>query len=257
MVSATKPAYRIDPALPAGEAAPADSVARRDSAELLRRVTAGLAHNVNNALAGVIGYLELALREADAGSTLHARLTEGLHCALRAAERVRRMVAFARRPEANHASAVCLRRVADEAACRAATEHPELAILVHSTEPSCAVRANESLLLLVLEQLLSNAVEAMPGGGTLVLSAWDEGSRRCLSVTDSGDGVSAEARRHLFEPYFTTKSFGHLGLGLALCRDMVEAQGGALHVSSAEGSGTTVTLSFPPPPTVPPDAFTI
>jgi signal transduction histidine kinase len=244
MVSATKPAYRIDPPPPAGGAA--DAAARRDSAELLRRVTAGLAHSVNNALVGVIGYLEMALREAEPGSPLHARLTEGLHCALRAAERVRRMVAFARRPEAGYSAAVCLRRVADEAACRAATEHPDLAVLVHSTEPSCAVRANEPLLHLVLEQLVSNAVEAMPNGGTLILCAWDEGSRRCLSVTDSGEGLGAEARRHLFEPYFTTKSFGHLGLGLSLCRDVVEAQGGALHVTSAEGRGTTVTLSFPP-----------
>ena len=50
---------------------------------------------------------------------------------------------------------------------------------------------------------------------------------------------------------------GSPGLGLALCRDVIEAQGGALHVTSAEGHGTTVTLSFPPPAAVPPDGFTI
>jgi signal transduction histidine kinase len=88
--------------------------------------------------------------------------------------------------------------------------------------------------------------EAMPGGGTLILRAWDEGPRRCLSVSDTGPGLGAEVRRNLFEPFFTTKSFGHLGLGLALCRDVLEAQGGALHVTSPEGQRTTVTLSFPP-----------
>ena len=88
--------------------------------------------------------------------------------------------------------------------------------------------------------------------GTLTLRAWDEGPRRCLSVADSGYGLSAEVRRHLFEPFFTTKSFGHLGLGLALCRDVIATQGGALHVTSAERQGTTVTLSSPPPADLPP-----
>src|SRR5439155_5405025 len=90
--------YRVDPVL-------ADTGA--DDEALLRRVAAKLAHNVNNALAGVISYLELALREAEPGTTLHRRLTEGLQCAWRAAERVRRMVAFARRPEVRVHSAVC------------------------------------------------------------------------------------------------------------------------------------------------------
>jgi signal transduction histidine kinase len=155
------------------------------------------------------------------------------------------MVAFARRPEVHVHSAVCLRRAAEEAAGRAA-DRPGVAVTLRGSESPCQVRGNEPLLHLVLEQLVSNAAEAMPDGGTLGLRAWDEGHRRCLSVTDSGHGLSSEVRRHLFEPFFTTKSFGHLGLGLALCRDVIEAQGGALHVTSAEGHGTTVTLSFPP-----------
>jgi signal transduction histidine kinase len=177
---------------------------------------------------------------------LAARLTEGLRCAFRAAERVRRMVAFSRRPEASHATEVCLRGAAERAAGRAAAT-PGLSVVLHGPELACPVRANEALLHLVLEQIISNAVEAMPGGGTLTLRAWDDGPRRCLSVGDTGHGLSAEVRRRLFEPFFTTKSFGHLGLGLALCRDVIEARGGALHVTGAEGHGTTVTLSFPPP----------
>ncbi len=220
--------------------------ADRDAAELQRRLTAALAHNVNNALAAVIAYLELALGETEANSLLHARLAEGLRCALGAAERVRRRVAFARRPEASHAAAVSLREAAEQAARRAGAEGPDLQIVLHVTGSPCTVRINEPLLHLVLEQVVSNAAEAMPGGGTLTLRAWDEGHRCCLSVGDTGHGLGAEVRRRLFEPFFTTKSFGHLGLGLSLCRDVIEARGGALHVTSTGGQGTTVTLSFPP-----------
>jgi signal transduction histidine kinase len=230
---------------------PAD--AGPDDEALLRRVAANLAHNVNNALAGVISYLELASRAAEPDTTVHRRLTQGLQCAWRAAESVRRMVAFARRPEVRVQSAVCLGRAAEQTARRAA-DRPGLAVTLQGGDSPCRVRANEPLLHLVLEQLVSNAAEAMSDGGTLRLRAWDEGPRRCLSVSDSGPGLSSEVRRHLFEPFFTTKSFGHLGLGLALCRDLIEAQGGALHVTSAEGHGTTVTLSFPPPDDLPGEA---
>src|SRR5262245_54097221 len=84
--------YRVDPA-------PAQQGADCGADALLRRVTANLAHNVNNALAGVISYLELGLREAGPGTEGQRHLAEALRCAWRAAERVRRMVAFARRPE--------------------------------------------------------------------------------------------------------------------------------------------------------------
>jgi signal transduction histidine kinase len=233
------PIYCVDP-----EPGPGDT--GHDSATLLRRVAANLAHSVNNALAGVISHLELALREAEPGTAVHCRLTEGLRCAWRAADRVRCVAAFARLPQANLQSMACLSRVAEEAARRAA-DRPRVMVLLPGAGSPCPVRASEPLLKLVLEQLVSNAIEAMPDGGALVLRAWDERNRRCLSVTDSGHGLSSEVRRHLFEPFFTTKSFGHLGIGLTLCRDVIEAQGGAIHLASTEGLGTTVTLSFPPP----------
>jgi signal transduction histidine kinase len=247
MAPITTVSYRVDPQPALAEATAVAATGGRASGELLRRLTAALAHNVNNALAGVVGYLELALRSAEPGSPVHAHLTHGLRCALQGAERVRRMVAFAHRPEAALPAMVCLKGAADRAVSRAAVDRPGLGVLLATPAASCPVRANEPLLELVLEQLISNAAEAMPEGGTLTLRAWDEGHRRCLSVGDSGPGLSSEVRRHLFEPYFTTKSFGHLGLGLALCRDVIEAQGGALHITSVEGYGTTVTLSFPPP----------
>src|SRR5690242_13961144 len=112
--------YRVDPVSGVGFAGP-------DEDTLPRRLAACLAHNVNNSLAGVISYLELALREADQAGAVRQRLREAMHCAYRAAERVRRTVAFARRPEVHVQSAVCLRRAAEQAA-RAAAEWPGVAV---------------------------------------------------------------------------------------------------------------------------------
>ncbi len=106
-------------------------------------------------------------------------------------------------------------------------------------------QGNVALLENTLHHLLTNAVEAMPAGGVLTLHVHDEGDLCCLSVRDTGPGVAPEVIAHLFEPFVTTKASGHLGLGLALCRDMVQVQRGRLQVASLAGQGATVTLSFP------------
>ncbi len=211
------------------------------------RLAACLAHNVNNAMMGVIGHLELALRDAPAGTALRERIEDGVRCALLLAQRVRRLVAFAADPaSAGTTALVSLSRAAAGAAERVSAARAGVGVRVDASGGDCAVRVNPALLDVALEQVVCNALEAMPAGGTLSLRVWDDGHRRCFGVSDSGPGLTPEVRRRLFEPFFTTKSFGHLGLGLALCRDVVEAQGGAIHVTTAEGQGTTVTLSFPP-----------
>ncbi len=79
----------------------------------------------------------------------------------------------------------------------------------------------------------------------MTLRTWQHGETCCISVADTGEGMSPDAQAHLFEPFFTTKYSGHLGLGLAICRGLVEAHGGSVRVESVPGSGTVVTLAFP------------
>jgi signal transduction histidine kinase len=212
----------------------------------LRRLAASLAHNLNNTLTGVIGYLELALREAPSAGPLHEHLQRSLSCSHRIAEMVRRVVAFAFQPAGQgRLEPVSLRRTGEQLA-RSLREpaSPGLSVAFEA-ETDGLVRSNRPLLALVLDQLVSNALEAMPQGGSLTLRVWEDGPRRCLSLTDTGPGMSAEVQARLFEPFFTTKFSGHLGLGLALSRDVVQALGGAIQVVSVEGRGTTVTLAFP------------
>jgi CheY-like chemotaxis protein len=110
-----------------------------------------------------------------------------------------------------------------------------------------------------LTNLILNAVDAMPGGGTLALTghldpappAPTEPGGVCLTVTDSGTGMSEEVRRHIFDPFYTTKGIRGTGLGLAVVYGILERHGGHIDVASEPGRGTTFTLRFQAAPAAP------
>jgi signal transduction histidine kinase len=213
----------------------------------MRRLAASLAHNVNNALTGVIGHLELALAEASSDSTLERHLDGSLRAACQIADIVRRIVNYAFRPVTPPLrELLSLWWVTSVAVGRMDPEAKRLGIsLSLEGQSSGWIRGNARLLQAALDHLLANALEAMPHGGRLTLRLWEEAGQIGLSLSDTGPGLPEEARERLFEPFFTTKSCGHLGLGLVLCREMVEALDGSIQVASANGQGTTLTLRFP------------
>jgi signal transduction histidine kinase len=100
----------------------------------------------------------------------------------------------------------------------------------------------------VLTNFISNAVDAMPTGGTLTLRAERHGAQLALAVVDTGGGIGAEERRHIFEPFYSTKPPGRgTGLGLAICREIAGALKGRIEVESDPGRGTTFTFVVPAP----------
>ena len=92
--------------------------------------------------------------------------------------------------------------------------------------------------------LLKNAIQAMPDGGTISLLLHRSSKALALTVRDSGCGIPPEHLDRIFEPFWTSKARG-TGLGLALCRRIAEEHGGSLTVSSSVGSGTEFTLLLP------------
>jgi signal transduction histidine kinase len=214
--------------------------------DTLRRLGGSLAHHVNNALTGVVGYLELALRAAPPSGPVSDHLLTALRCAHQAADTVKRIVSFAcHAPAAERLAPVSLRELAEQATERLRQQAPPgVGVEVRANGPGW-VTASAHLLRTALEQLGRNALEAMPHGGRLTLRVEEKVGRAALSVTDTGAGLSAEARKHLFEPFWTNKPTGHLGVGLVLCREVVEAQGGTLQLTGGEGQGTTATLALP------------
>ncbi len=212
---------------------------------LLRCLTGSLAHTLNNRLTGVIGSLDLALQETE-NPSLSAHLHRGLACALQAAELVRRMVAFAFRPSAPaNVTVLALGHIAENTARRVREQQlPGLSVALVSTAGGL-VHGNAVLMQTALDQLVDNALEAMPEGGTLTLRVEDDGTVVRLSVTDTGGGLPDVTAARLFEPFVTTKCAGHLGLGLVLCHDLVQAQGGTLQLDWETGKGTTGVMAFP------------
>lgn len=117
--------------------------------------------------------------------------------------------------------------------------------IVEDLLPVPPVIGSASELREVFTNLILNAVDAMPGGGGLVLSCRPLGARILVEVADGGVGMDSETQRQLFDPFFTTKGPRGMGLGMSVVYGIVTRHGGKIEVASAPGHGTVVRLDFP------------
>jgi len=122
--------------------------------------------------------------------------------------------------------------------------------IAREVEPAAErVRTDPDLVRHLLSNLIANAADAMPQGGTLAVRARRTGANLVLEVADSGSGMPAEVKRHIFEPFFTTKPTGKgTGLGLSICKEIARAFKGRLEVESEPGKGSAFTATFPAEP---------
>ena len=111
------------------------------------------------------------------------------------------------------------------------------------TEPS-QLMLDPTLIRRVLTNLILNAIQAMPNGGKLTIKGAKEGNSIAFAVRDTGVGIAPETIGKIFDPFFTTKAQGQ-GLGLPVCKRLVEAHGGTIDVMSRIGEGSTFTFRIP------------
>ncbi len=231
--------------------------------EAIGQLTGGIAHDFNNMLAAIIGSLEAMKRRIDAGryDDVQRFMDGAIVSANRAAALTHRLLAFARRqpldPKAIDVNQLI--RGMDELLRRSSGENIHLAIdLAPMLWPALtdAHQLENAILNLVI-----NARDAMPNGGTLTIATTNEtfegkkrfgqeeieaGNYTVVSVADTGLGMSAETLAKVFEPFFTTKPIGQgTGLGLSMIYGFAKQTRGHVTVESALGAGTTFKLYLP------------
>jgi signal transduction histidine kinase len=108
----------------------------------------------------------------------------------------------------------------------------------------CSLAGDPEKLKQVVLNLVMNALESMPGGGTLRVRVACEDGQVLLSVADTGTGIDADALSHVFDPFFTTKEAG-TGLGLSIVRKIVDQHTGEVRIDTERGVGTRVTVVLP------------
>lgn len=122
---------------------------------------------------------------------------------------------------------------------------PNISVQINNHNIVPTINADPQLIKRVLINLVTNAVQAMPKGGTLTLTAKINSARHVsISVEDTGVGIGEKIKGQIFTPLFTTKPRGQ-GFGLAVCKRVIEAHGGTISFESQEGKGTTFTVKFP------------
>ena len=233
-----------------------ERTAQAEKLRALGQLASGVAHDVNNLLAAVLGRSELARLEVERGQIDPGRLLEALSQIEQAAEdgarTVRRIQEFARVRTDAEVAVVDLAKLARDTieltrpGWRDTAQVGGRPITVeHDLEANLLVAAEPLELREVLTNLILNAVDAMPHGGRLRIAGRRAGEMVQVEVSDTGIGMSRAVSRRVFEPFFTTKAEGGTGLGLAVCYGIVRRRGGQLTVASIPAGGTTFTIELP------------
>jgi len=231
-----------------------EELLRVQKLESLGVLAGGIAHDFNNLLTAVLGNVGLAKMYASAESKVYERLTEAEKAIQRVRDLTQQLLTFSKGGAPVKQTASIAGLIADSAqfALRGSNVRCEFAI----AENLWPVEVDEGQISQVINNLVLNAVQAMPEGGTIRLSARNvtremkrpavlkEGEYVAISVEDQGPGIAKEHLAKIFDPYFTTKPTGS-GLGLAISYSIVKNHGGVLTVESEEGVGTTFCVYLP------------
>lgn len=232
-----------------------EQLARSQWLASLGEIAAGVAHDLNNALNPIVAFAELIKEHGDQPEKVRTYADRILMAAQAGAETVRRIQRFTRR----RLGAMPFQPIAVAALVRDAVEliRPTLAErrhpieVVESVEPRLLVHGNPGELRQALLNLITNAIDAMPGGGVLRFVARAEGDRVVIAVQDTGTGMAPEIQERAVEPFFTTKGARGTGLGLAEVFGIARRHGGSLELESWPDVGTTVLMRLPPASTPP------
>ncbi|HET7904799.1 MAG TPA: ATP-binding protein [Candidatus Eisenbacteria bacterium] len=228
-----------------------ERLVRGEKLRALGELAAGVAHDFNNILGIIIGRTQLLLMK-----TQDPEVVSGLNVVRQAAadggEAVRRIQQFSRVREDREHEALDLPGIAEEVVeitrgkwkNEAQRRGVKVDVRIETASP-LPILGSRAEIREALTNLIFNALDAMPRGGTIAIRCRAEGAESILEVADDGTGMSEEVRSRMFEPFYTTKGLGGTGLGLSMVYGIVSRHRGAVEVDTEPGRGTTIRMRFP------------
>jgi hypothetical protein len=212
----------------------------------LGQMAAGIAHEVNNPLAGVSGFLQVLASRLPEDSTERSAMQAALRNITRASGTIKDLLKFARLGPAQKKSSR-LNEVVEESLTfiQFQQEHSHIRVEREFGENLPDVVCDPDQIRMVLTNLVLNAVQAMGREGTLTVTTVSQNGYARVFLEDTGPGIPQENMKSIFEPWFTTKQAKGTGLGLTNSDRIVKEHGGVLSFSSVEGQGTTFIVDLP------------
>lgn len=223
-------------------------VARQQRLASVGQLAAGVAHEINNPLGGILTFASLVLEDLPPDSPNREDLEEIVRQAIRCRKIVTELLEFSRQREAQMTSADI-----NEVASRTLGLLEKQALfhdisIAREFDPGMPMTVmDESQMQQVFMNIVLNAVHAMNERGNLTIKTWHENNKQVsVRITDTGCGIPHDIRESIFDPFFTTKDPGEgTGLGLAVAYRIVQDHGGRTEVESEVGKGTSFTISLP------------
>jgi signal transduction histidine kinase len=218
---------------------------RRDRLSALGEVAVGIAHEVRNPLGIIKTSTELVQKKAALPHSEAKLLNYVIDEVHRIDNLIKEFLAFAK-PTPPVLKPMRPREAVERVARFAEPELQRRNIALHivNRAPEAIVEGDENQIFQACLNLILNAADAMPGGGSLTIAFREDGEQLCIDFTDTGHGISVELQERIFNPFFTTKEKG-TGLGLAKVFAVMESHRGRVELKSAPGEGATFTLIMP------------
>jgi signal transduction histidine kinase/CheY-like chemotaxis protein len=217
----------------------------------LGELASGVAHDFNNTLAGILGRAELMLRDKNDPKTIRG-LEIIVQTARDGGKTVKRIQDFARQRRDHDFEPVAVDQLLMDVndvtrprwkdRSQANNVHINLNLQINS---DASIMGDPSELREVLVNMVFNAVDAMPKGGKLTLSAEEIDGSMEIAISDTGCGMSSEVRSRIFDPFFTTKGKAGMGLGLAVCYGIIQRHQGTIEIESTVGEGSIFRIKLP------------
>jgi PAS domain S-box-containing protein len=219
--------------------------------EALGQLTGGIAHDFNNLLAVILGNLEMAVDRQRKGQSAIKLDEASLRTAAQGTALTRQLLAFARRQPLRPVCHDLCQLVRDIAPMLERALNATVRLALDMPGAPCWVEIDSAQFEAALLNLVINARDAMPDGGTITIRLRADAAAAgaadfiAVAVEDIGIGMSGEIRARAFEPFFTTKGLGKgTGLGLSMVYGFVRQSGGHINLASAPGAGTRITMQF-------------